>query len=172
VEVIAMSRACVVPRALLALLALALWGCPYESDKPIGDPKTAVSEERLLGEWHCVTPEDERVSKLSVSAGAEGLPELWFSTDTEKSRMQFFVTQLPEGRVMSVRELEDGKPKGSWSIARYTFHRPYLLEFELAEDEAFKGATDPVPVVRRGLTSPGVFVPGIVCVRPPADEKP
>ncbi len=167
-----MVRARVVPRALVGVLALGLLGCPYESDKPIGDPKQAVSEERLLGEWHCITPDDERVSRLSISAGAEGLPELFWSTDTEKSSMEFFVTQLPEGRVMNVRELEDGKPKGGWSVARYTFHRPYLLEFELAEEEPFKGAPDPVAVVRRGLTSPGVFVPGIACVRPPADENP
>jgi hypothetical protein len=155
-----------VRRILAAGLLVVLCACPYESPRPAGDPAAAVADERLVGHWSCITPDPDDIGHLDIRATTGGHYEMTARGPASEQPLttDVFLTDLAEGRVMSVHDKSKTEAP-SWYLARYTLHRPYLLEIELAREEPFKDAADPMTVLRKGLGSPGVFVPLFTCMR-------
>lgn len=86
----------------------------------------------------------------------------------DPDRYEAHVSLVKGTRVVNVRDLSssNGKP---WAFATYALLRPDVLEFRIANDEAFKGVEATPPALRKrfeGMAGdPRLFTGYCVCVR-------
>lgn len=149
------------------LLALSLPAC-YESNVPIAD-RAASLDARLVGQWRCVAPQADDTVVFSIKQGSGAdLDVEMIEAGKPPDRYRAQPAKLDGMPLANVQEIgEDGKP-GKWVLARYTLHRPNLLEMEIAQEKAFEGApagTSPREVARKHLKAGDLFEPFCACVR-------
>ena len=150
-------------------MALVSTGC-YQSTFPLdAKPATAV-DPKLLGAWHCVSGSSDDAVIVTMARAREGV---YAATLTEKGEdpdhYEMHASRVGGQEFLNIRDM-DTKSNKPWSYGRSTLLRPDVLQLQMVEEDAIKGAAETPAAVRaaieKKLNDPALFVKGpIVCVR-------
>jgi hypothetical protein len=169
-------------RALLLAAILPLAGC-FDFDAPLGPPTTPI-DARLLGSWRCIGFEAQTTDTVGTIqfAALDGTQyDIGPGPGCEGSdcmdRFRAHITKVAGMTLLNARELKDGELAAKWNFVRYTFHRPNVLQLELADDEVLKVKPETTETLRRGLErerrNPKLFQDYLVCLKVvPKDPEP
>ncbi|MGO9307446.1 MAG: hypothetical protein ACLQDL_00310 [Spirochaetia bacterium] len=153
---------------LLALLVLALGGCPFTSDTPLSDPASARPDSRLIGTWRTRDKESGDWNTLTILAfdehGMVGFtPE---GTSGKVIAFRAFPTVIGGETFLNFRELGRDAAGGDleeWYYARYRIVETRLLmsfvDDGLFENRRFEGSADLQEFFRQHLSDPRLYSP-------------
>jgi hypothetical protein len=155
--------------APLVLMAIPLLACPYEAPHPIAAASQKPIDPRLAGDWRCVGTGGNELLVLKIASLEPATFVLTVPGEPNTPPMRFHSATLAGKPVLNVENADpphEGRQK--WALARYTLHRPNLVEFEVAREEPFKevpagaGLAD---VAARALRRGELFDQFCACVR-------
>jgi len=149
----------------LAVLILALSGCPFTSDRPLSDPATARPDSRLVGSWRTpdrksgewntlmIVPFDEHEMVGMTPEGTSGRVDVF----------RLFRTDVGTESFLNFRQLkgdEEGSPEG-WYFARYRIAddrlRLSIVDDGLFEHRQFESSAELESFFRQHLADPLLF---------------
>lgn len=155
------------------LSTLFLLGCPYDSPAPLAEPSDVPLDERLIGSWRCASSASEEPNVISFSrVDATEVRAAVHAGDEDPGPFRLKSAKSGGTQLVNVEALEPADKK-FWSLARFTLHRPDVLQIELAREEPFRQAPadGPGTVVARALERGDLFADWCVCARI-RDERP
>lgn len=153
-------------RGCVALLAVALTGCPYDSESPVAEASKQPLDARLLGQFRCVG-DGETAATLTISRISATEFEATLSAKGEEETMRFRLASARIGSTPVVNvHSEDPKEKRPWTLARTTLLRPSVLHVELAREEPLKDAKDVRKALAASLKKGDLFADLYACLRP------
>jgi hypothetical protein len=158
-------------RGLVVVSTLALLGCPYSGPTPIADASARPLDTRLVGDWHCSSPDSKEGLALRFTAISPVELEVDEVGAEKPSPFRLQSATLDGTPVLNLKDRNPDDQDG-WALGRYTFLRPNVVHFELAREEPFKAApagTKPAETARTALARSELFADYCVCIR--ADEE-
>jgi hypothetical protein len=113
-----------------------LWGCPYESEVPLGKSSKAPIDQALLGAWKN-TAEEEPFTMIVEQFNDHELLLLGMNDGTiERDVMRAFVTVIKDEQFLNVQEIEDTPDKRGWVFVHYTLSGD-TLTMRIVDDKLF-----------------------------------
>jgi hypothetical protein len=151
----------------LAVLILALSGCPFTSDRPLSDPASARTDSRLVGTWRTHDKESGEWNTLTILPFDEhemvGITPEGTSGKTDVFRL--FPTDVGTESFLNFRQLggeAGGSPEG-WYFARYQIAggrlRLSIVDDGLFEHRQFESSAELDDFVRQHLSDPLLYSP-------------
>jgi hypothetical protein len=147
--------------ALLAVLTLALSGCPFTSPTPLSDPGTARPDPLLAGTWKTQDPETGEWNELSILPFNEH-EMVGFAPDRNGGKtdaFRVFSTVIAGESFLNFQEL-GGKDEG-WYYARYQIDgerlRLKIVDDGLFEKRRFSSSADLREFIRQHLSDPLLY---------------
>ena len=151
----------VVRFAPLAVLLLALLGCPFSSSFPLSDPASARPDPQLVGHWRTQDPETSEWNTLTLfSFNDREMVGLAPDGDTGKVDLfRVFATKIGAEDFLNFREL-DSENK-DWYFARYQVAddrlRLKIVDDGLFENRRFSSSADLREFIRLHLADPLLY---------------
>jgi hypothetical protein len=113
-----------------------LWGCPYESEVPLGKVSTAKIDQGLIGEWRH-TAEGESFTMIIRQFNDHELLIMGIEDgEVQQDVMRAFVTVIEDERFLNVQEIEDLYDERGWYLVKYSISGATLLAWTV-DDELF-----------------------------------
>jgi hypothetical protein len=123
------------------LLVVLLASCGTEATRPLTPAASAKPEPSLAGTWVLTDKDQDQGQFVVTTKGATVHVDV--RGDKEPMTFEGHVSVLAgDTRVLNLRALEDGKPKGSWLFVRYAFNADGTLELWLVSDKLAGAALD------------------------------
>ena len=150
----------------LAVLLLALSGCPFSTDTPLADPASARPDSRLVGSWRTQDKESGEWNTLTILPFDEhemvGIAPDGTSGKIEAFRL--FTTGIGMESFLNLRQL-DGEQSGGgsegWYFARYQIVDDRLLlsivDDGLFENRHFASSAELQEFFRQHLSDPLLY---------------
>ena len=113
-----------------------LWGCPYESDVPLGKSSKAEIDQALLGAWKNTT-EGESFTMIIEQFNEHEFLLLGMKNGTiERDVMRAFVTVIKDERFLNVQEVEGPPDERGWLFVHYALSGD-TLTMRIVDDKLF-----------------------------------
>jgi hypothetical protein len=113
-----------------------LWGCPYESDVPLGKSNKGEIDQALLGAWKN-TAEEEPFNMIIEQFNDHELLLLGMKDGTiERDVMRAFVTVIKDEQFLNVQEIKDSPDERGWYLVHYALSGD-TLTMRIVEDKLF-----------------------------------
>jgi|GEM_PF-849335 len=123
----------------LAAIVLLLYGCPYDSEVPLGQSEVAHIDKELVGNW-LYKNTDQKESGIVTISPFNGSELLIITREEGKSAQVFyraFVSVVDGEKFLNIQEIKPSNEKRSWVFANY--HVSYgELTIRIVEDKLFK----------------------------------
>jgi len=150
----------------LAVLVLALSGCPFTSDTPLSDPASARPDSRLVGTWRTQEKETGEGNALTILPFNDH-EMVGFAPDGASGKVEAFrllATSIGAESFLNLRELS-GKDEGgsaeAWYFARYEIVDDRLLlkfvDDGLFENRRFASSAELQEFFRQHLSDPLLY---------------
>ena len=113
-----------------------LWGCPYESEVPLGKSSKAEIDQALLGVWKN-TAEGEMFTTIIEQFNEHEILLLGMKDGKiEREVMRAFVTVIKDERFLNVQEIEDTLDERGWFFVHYALSGD-TLTMRIVDDKLF-----------------------------------
>ena len=113
-----------------------LWGCPYESEVPLGKSSKAPIDQALLGTWRN-TAEEEPFTMIIEQFNEHELLLLGIENGKiHRDVMRAFVTVIKDERFLNVQEIEDTLDERGWFFVQYALAGD-ILTMRIVDDKLF-----------------------------------
>jgi hypothetical protein len=154
---------------LLLAVASSLAGCLFEA--PV-DPTQEALDDNLIGAWRCLpsNPElDDETATFIVAEARDRVYSVLIEVEGEApDRYEAHRSRIGDASYLNVRDLATNAPDKPWTLARYIYLLPNVLQVQLVEDDRLKSA-DLSPAALRQAIERGradeFFGDYCVCVR-------
>jgi len=147
--------------APLAVLLLALLGCPFSSSFPLSDPASARPDPRLVGHWRAQDPESGEWNTLTILSFNDR-EMVGFAPDGDTGKVDLFrvfPTKIGVEDFLNFREL--GGKDEDWYFARYQVAadrlRLKIVDDGLFENRRFSSSADLREFIRLHLADPLLY---------------
>jgi hypothetical protein len=147
--------------ALLAVLLLALSGCPFSSPLPLSDPLAARPDPVLSGHWRTQDPESGEWNTLTILSFNDH-EMVGFAPDRTTGKVdafRIFPTKVGAESFLNFQEL--GKKDDEWFFARYQVVddrlRLKIVDDGLFEKRRFSSSADLREFIRQHLADPLLY---------------
>jgi hypothetical protein len=105
-------------------MATQLWDCALVSEVPVGPPSAASFDDRLLGEWSCVIPEDPTAGgPASVFAFSDREYYIRLGPSDDQAHLREFVSIIDAAHFLNVQFLNFEVPD-EFVIVAYRLSSP------------------------------------------------
>jgi hypothetical protein len=125
--------------AVVVLLGLAvvLPGC-YLSEEPLALPTGRALDDRLVGAWRCVDPENQEAALMWVAPFDASQYYVEWRDGHEPDRYRVYATEAGRHSLLNVTAIEF-RPDSEWAFVGYRFDAQSRLVLSLVSDEALQG---------------------------------
>lgn len=161
------------PVLLLAVASL-LAGCLFEA--PI-DPTQEALDDNLIGAWRCLpsNPDlDDETATFIVAEAGDRLYSVSIEVEGEEpDRYEAHRSQIGDASYLNVRTLATNTTDQPWTLARYIYLLPDVLQVQLVEDDRLKPAERSPATLRQAIENGRAdefFGDYCVCVRAQGKE--
>ena len=122
---------------LIFLLILPLlWGCPYESEVPLGKSSAAKIDQGLIGKWKN-TAAGEPFTMIIQQFNEHELLLLGMEDGKiHREVMRAFVTVIKDEQFLNVQEIEESYDERGWYLVKYTISGD-TLTMRIVDDKLF-----------------------------------
>jgi hypothetical protein len=104
---------------LLLILPL-LWGCPYESEVPLGKVSAAVIDQGLIGKWQH-TAEGELFTMIIQQFNDHELLIMGREDgEVQQEAMRAFVTVIKDEQFLNLQEIGETYDERGWYFVKYS----------------------------------------------------
>jgi hypothetical protein len=145
----------------LAVLLLALSGCPFSSSVPLSDPALARPDAQLVGHWRTQDPESGEWNTLTILSFNDR-EMVGFAPDRATGRVdafRVFPTKVGAENFLNFREL--GEEAGDWYFARYLVAddrlRLKIVDDGLFENRRISSSAELREFIRQHLADPLLY---------------
>ena len=124
-------------RLVVIMVSCVLFGCPLESKFPLGDSNNAPKEERLLGKWIVIEPEEIKNGSLSVFSFNEHEYYLEYQEAKGKTtgRSRAFITMIDNVYFLNVQDIEDRSSERDYTFGKISVLTNNVLTLWTLEDD-------------------------------------
>jgi hypothetical protein len=151
--------------ALMLLFA----GC-YSFPAPLSPPEEAVIDERILGEWRCLSSDGEQAISLAFRRFDANQYEIVTLAPKERDEAyRAHATTLKNRTFLNVRSVEDIEENGDWIYLRYDIPRPGVLDLRILDEEPLRNdQDDPARIrktIKKNIDNRALYLDLCLCVR-------
>lgn len=147
----------------LAVLLLALSGCPFSTDTPLADPASARPDSRLVGSWRTQDNESGEWNTLTILPFDEHemvaiAPD---GTSGKIEAFRLFPTPIGTESFLNLRQLGGEEDAEGWYFARYQIVddrlRLKIVDDGLFENRHFASSAELQEFFRQHLSDPLLY---------------
>lgn len=113
-----------------------LWGCPYESDVPLGKSSKAEIDQALLGAWKNTTEGESFTMIIEQFNDHELLIMGVEDGEVQQEAMRAFVTDIKDEQFLNLQDIEDSYDERGWYLVKYTISGDTLMAWTI-DDKLF-----------------------------------
>jgi hypothetical protein len=97
-----------------------LWGCPYESECPLGKVSTAVIDQGLIGKWQH-TGEGEQFTMIIQQFNDHELLIMGIEGgEVQPEAMRAFITVIEDEQFLNLQEIKETYDTRGWYLVKYS----------------------------------------------------
>ena len=150
-------------------------GCLPGFEAPIDAVPSVAVDPALVGRWRCVTadPENDEPATLSFTAKTAQEYAISFAITGEKTSQVTAYASTVNGVPLLNVPWSEGKSDTTWTVLRYAFLRPNVLQVQDVDSNEFEAALKTASlraVLEQHLADEGATLDLFMCVRLDADE--
>jgi hypothetical protein len=120
---------------LLLILPL-LYGCPYESEVPLGKVSAAKIDQGLIGKWQH-TAEGEQFTMIIQQFNDHELLIMGIEDgEVQQEAMRAFVTVVKDEQFLNLQEIKETYDTRGWYLAKYSLSGATLMAWTV-DDKLF-----------------------------------
>jgi hypothetical protein len=140
-----------VGRALGLAMLLALAGC-WEFSVPLDPPDAAVIDERLIGSWRCVAPEEDKTMTMEFRRFDKTQLEITLRARDEKDeRHRAHTSWIKKHAFLNLRSVDDLEKNDGWILVSYEMPRGSILDLRLVDADALKSVKNDSKKLRKAI---------------------
>lgn len=158
---------------------LALGAC-YDFENPVDPPPGRPLDPALMGTWRCLKTADDadaEPANFVFGTARDRVYSIRFEVKGEETTFyEAHASDVKGHALLNVREVAPKEPvTRPWTLARYSFLRPDVLQVQLVDDSVLKdpgqGSAGMRAALERLEGTPGLYGDFVVCVRATNDKK-
>jgi len=123
----------------LAVIVLLLYGCPYESEVPLGQSANSNIDTALVGNWQSKIADQSESGFVSISPFNEKelLIVIWEEGKSRRDLYRAYTSSVGDQKFLNIQEIKAANEKRSWMFAAYSINGEELT-IKIVEDKIFK----------------------------------